>query len=91
MAERRLGLQDMNGLLLRVLGGIVVESRLGEDGAYWYRLGIEPGADLKQRMSAFVKDYGEGITVGFPNAFRIRVGRRERRGSPRGRPTGSQR
>lgn len=86
---KRLDLEYINGLFLKVLGGVVVESRRGEDGAYWYRLGISPSPDLKKRMASFAKDFGNGVSVTFPAAFKIRVGGRAPRGTPPGSPRGS--
>lgn len=65
--------------MLAAVGGTVSEVRQDADGAYWYRMGISHTPAFQDSVRRFVKDAnkhreGGGVTVGFPNPYRIRIG-----------------
>ena len=71
------GLEDMNGVLLRVLGESVHDVRYDSDGQVWYQLRSSYPDDLKDSIKQYIKEYnkyyGTKLNVGFPKSFRLRL------------------
>lgn len=82
----KLGLDTMNGFLLKVLGPLVHQVRRDQDGGIWYQFCQNPDEQLKSSMRQYLKDYnkehGTRLSVAFPKKFRLRL---RERAAPRGK------